>query len=47
MCETLKRIYKNSYNTESNTYNELILTKAVEKQWIKEEEKEHIIAEVG
>lgn len=46
MYDTLKRIYKNSYNTETSTYNELILTKAVEKNWIKEEEKERIISEV-
>lgn len=47
MQETLKRLYKNSYDSVARTYNELILTRAVEKGWISAEEKTQIIAEVN
>lgn len=46
MYDTLKRLYKNSYDPVVGTYNELILTRAVEKGWIRTEEKAQIIAEV-
>ena len=40
MYETLKRIYVNTGNVE-------VLTKAVEKVWITEEQKQQIIDEVA
>lgn len=46
MQETLKRVYKNSFDSVAGTYNELILTRAVEKGWISAEEKAQIIAEI-
>ena len=47
MYRTMKRIYKKSYNAETETYNENLLTKAVAKGWITEEEKTSIIQEVA
>ena len=45
MYETLKRLYKNSYDPVTGAYNDLILTRAVAKTWISTEEKAQIIAE--
>lgn len=40
MYETLKRIYTNTGNAD-------VLTKAVEKYWITEEQKQQIIEEIA
>lgn len=46
MYRSMKRIYMKSYNAETGTYNENLLSKAVAKGWITEEEKDSIIQEV-
>lgn len=46
MYRSMKRIYKKSYNPETRKYDVSLLTKAVKKGWITEEEKTSIIQEV-